>query len=200
MLRDFWRVSEVGAWLAHVSRRDCAIAPAAGLRVGPSLVRRLRALAQEQDGEGIAVMCGGASTDAKWTPSGPVLHVCHACREAVVPSFDHVFWRCSFFSPLRVLPRPSSLLALRLHPERRVAHGCPSSRGVRGGRSALTEVFLTSAFASARADGAKVVATPSLSGRDRVPPRQLSRQLWAPPEPFVVVGVGVDRGRRRPVA
>ena len=114
LLRDSWRVLELKAWLAHRTRRDSAVARAAGLRVGPTLVRRLRALAQNQTGDGIAVMCGGASTDAKWTPSGPIFHVCHACGEATVPSLCHVFWSCSFFSPLRGLPCPSSLLAQRL--------------------------------------------------------------------------------------
>ena len=60
-------------------------------------------------------MCGGMSTDAKWTPRGPQRLTCECCGLAVVPSVDHVFWVCCAFAELRAqIPRPVSMLAARV--------------------------------------------------------------------------------------
>ena len=77
------------------------LARSINLRITIPLINKLRSLARKQNGDGLAVMCGGASTDAAWSPAGPMKH-------------SHIFWECSFFPHLRVLGPPRCPLSQRL--------------------------------------------------------------------------------------
>ena len=114
LLRDVWRLAQVVVWRDSPSRRDSALARSISLQITIPLINKLRSLARKQNGDGLAVMCGGASTNAVWTPAGPIRHVCHLCNRSIVPSVSHIFWKCSFFSHLRVLRPPRCPLSQRL--------------------------------------------------------------------------------------
>ena len=83
----------------HPERIDAGMARAEGGVGHPGLVDRLRRVAS-QDGHGLSVMCGGFSTDAQWSPSGPVRGRCGDSGAEVVPSVAHVAWDVSILSTL----------------------------------------------------------------------------------------------------
>ena len=110
-LRSAWRCTRLEEWLKS-PRRDAIgrseSAPRLGLWTG--FVSWLLCF-----GHAVSCMCGGMSTDAKWTPRGPQRLTCECCGLAVVPSVDHVFWVCCAFAELRAqVPRPVSMLAARV--------------------------------------------------------------------------------------
>ena len=94
-LRTSWRVAQFNGWLAHPSRRDAQVARAVGVQVTPDLVERVRKVSALQDGHGLSVMCGGFSTDARWSPAGPIRDSCRDCLGPQCPAIEHVGWHCS---------------------------------------------------------------------------------------------------------
>ena len=69
LLRDAWRLAQVVVWRDSPSRRDSALARSINLQITTPLINKLRSLARKQNGDGLAVMCGGASM----TPLGLLL-------------------------------------------------------------------------------------------------------------------------------
>ena len=113
-LRDVWRIAKLKEWLAHSTRRDADLARQEGILPDLRLLKRLRHLATKVDGHGVGVMCGGFSTDAKWSPMGAVRDMCHDCGRAVTPAVEHKMWECEQNSRLRTVSRPQSAVAARL--------------------------------------------------------------------------------------
>ena len=101
-LRESWRLMQFR------SRRDAEIAGAEGLVISRRLVTRLHKLAMKLPGHAVACMVGVCSTDARWSPSGPIRDRCELCGEAETPSLRHVMWMCSATAHLRSISEPVS--------------------------------------------------------------------------------------------
>ena len=112
-LRESWRLQQLRTWLSS-GRNDAVAARAQGLVVDCALVKRLRALASPLCGHGVAIMTGGFSPDAIWTPSGGIRGHCFSCSQNITPFSRHVMWECPSHDSLREVAVPSCPLAQRL--------------------------------------------------------------------------------------
>ena len=109
-LREFWRRNLLAAWLRS-SRNDSAIARGVNLVITPSLVDQLHQSSLLVSGHESAVLSGGLRTPAH---SQIIPQSCVLCGQPICPDTDHIFWTCSFFAHLRLLPRPRDPLVARV--------------------------------------------------------------------------------------
>lgn len=94
------------SWL-NSNRRDAILARQVGIHFTTKLCDELRSRASEQNGHGVAAMCGGIQTDAHWAPGGALRDYCRDCQGAFTPCTDHILWFCRHIGvklgPCRVL-------------------------------------------------------------------------------------------------
>lgn len=105
LLREHWREFIFNTWL-NSNRRDAILARQVGIHFTTKLCDELRSRASEQNGHGVAAMCGGIQTDAHWAPGGALRDYCRDCQGAFTPCTDHILWFCRHWSEARTLPRP----------------------------------------------------------------------------------------------
>jgi hypothetical protein len=110
-LREAWRKKCFEKWLQS-ERRDAAVAREQDVKFAERVSTQLhKACLRARTADHAAILLGGFSTEA--TCESPV-PFCPDCEELVVPSLEHVLWRCRAYANLRTEPPPVCPLAQRL--------------------------------------------------------------------------------------
>ena len=123
LLREAWRMHRFSQFLHNPKRHDAAALRAA-TQYDEKQVAAARALWRKFGAEGRGVLVGAAHSVAEYAciKGLPMPRVCCYCFHDVVPSWEHLAWRCAHFSASRPHGLPADGLTRRLGWPRRPFH------------------------------------------------------------------------------